>query len=64
MSICLDEERRSGQLRPVPAGAQPMGSIDHYIDGTRNERSEREQLVNNHGVRIGSTHRNTKLHFI
>ena len=59
VSMCLDEEGRSGQLRPVTSGAQPMGSIDHYIDRSHNERSEREQLVNNHGVRICSTNDNS-----
>ena len=64
VSMCLDEEGRSGQLRPVTSGAQPMGFIDHYIDRSRNERSEREQLANNHGVRICSTNDNTNLHFV
>ena len=51
--MCSDEEGRADQLRPVTAGSQPMGSIDHYIDRGRNERSENDQLMNNSGVSIG-----------
>ena len=49
-NLYLDEEARRAQSGPAVTGAQPMGSIDHYIERGHNERNEREQLMNNHGV--------------